>query len=65
MLVKYLGALLLYIHRQLILFRIKTIHETIIQEQYLEGDMQKQKKNTHKQVVPQGKQRKRKKKEVE
>ena len=42
MLVKYLGALLPQICRQLLLFRLKMIDEDNIQEQYLEGDKWKQ-----------------------
>jgi hypothetical protein len=62
MLVKYLGELLPQIHRQLMLFRPKTIDEANIQAQYLEGDKQKQQTNPHKQVEPQEKQRKKKNK---
>jgi hypothetical protein len=61
MLVKYLGALLPHIHRQLMFFRRKTINEANIQARYLEGDKRKP-HTTHKQVEPQEQQRKRKNK---
>jgi hypothetical protein len=62
MLVKYLGALLPEIHRQLILFIPKIIDKASIQEKYLEGDKWKPQKSTHKQVEPKEQQRKRQKK---
>jgi hypothetical protein len=52
MLVKYLGEFLPHIHRQLMLFRPKTIDEASIQAQYLEGDKRKPQTSTHKQVEP-------------
>jgi murein tripeptide amidase MpaA len=60
-LVKYLGALLHQIHRQMMLFRPNTIDEANIQAQYLEGDKQNP-QTTHKQVEPQEQQRNRKNK---
>jgi hypothetical protein len=48
MLVKYLGEFLPQIHRQVMLFILKTIDEANIQAQYLEGEKWKQQKNPQK-----------------
>jgi hypothetical protein len=41
MLVNYFGSLLPHIHRQLMVFRLKTINEASIQARYLEEDKRK------------------------
>jgi hypothetical protein len=51
--VKYLATFLPHICRKIMLFRPKTIDETNIQAQYLEGDKKKKQTSPHKQVEPQ------------